>query len=62
MFLVPLLFHNVIGLPLTIVIVVALIALRIVIRQRRRARVRLGAQRAARERPVPMSDNNEGRW
>ena len=52
LFLIPLLFHNAVGLPLTIVLIVALIAVRVVFRQRRRARARLYAERSARDRPV----------
>ena len=61
-FLIPFLFHNAIGLPLTIVIAVALIALRIVLRQWRRARRRLSAQRSGRETPVAASDSDNHRW
>lgn len=62
MFLIPFLFHSAIGLPLTIVIAVTLLALRIVLRQRRRARGRLNAQRSMRETPVAASDNENDRW
>lgn len=62
MFLIPFLFHSAIGLPLTIVIAVALIVLRIVVRQWRRARRRLDAQRSVRETPVAASDNKDHHW
>lgn len=58
-FLIPFLFHSAIGLPLTIVIAVALIALRIALRQWRRARSRPNAQHSIRETPVAASDNKD---
>ena len=44
MFLVPLLFHSYLGLTGTIVLVVALVALQIALRRRRRARRNPGPQ------------------
>ena len=61
-FLIPFLFHNAIGLPLTIVIAVALIALRIGLRQWRRSRRRRNAQRSSRETPLAVSDDDNPRW
>jgi hypothetical protein len=58
-FLLPILFHSHLGLPLTIVLVVALIVLRVVLRNRRRsARPGGGAQDAP---GTPEQDPGGGR-
>ena len=58
MFLIPILFHNTLGLPLTIVIVVALIGLRVLLERRGRAR---RDQQRSPEMPPPASGNESDR-